>query len=79
MPLTPRQIVLLAKKYHLMPVLYDMDKMMTNPNVKYAKGAIDFFCSRCGGVKKPKDVVNVLRLHKRLRYYARQLNNKQQL
>lgn len=78
MPLTPRQIVLVAKKYHLMPLLYDMDKMMSNPNVKYAKGAIDFFCSRGGGVRKPKDVVEVLRLHKRLRDYVKQLKNKQQ-
>ena len=79
MPLTPRQIVLLAKKYHLMPVLYDMDKMMSNPNVKFAKGAIDFFCRWGGGTRKPmKDVVEVLRLHKRLRDYARQLKNKQQ-
>ena len=75
MPLTPRQIVLLAKKYHLMPVLYDMDKMLSNPDVKYAKGAIDFFC-RCGVRKPVKDVVEVLRLHKRLRDYARQLNKK---
>lgn len=78
MPLTPRQIVLLAKKYYLMPVLYDMDKMMSDPNVKYSKGAIDFFCRCGGGVKKPKDVVEVLRLHKRLRDYAKQLKNKQQ-
>lgn len=57
-----------------MPVLYDMDKMMSDPNVKYAKGAMDFFCKRGGGVKKPVDVVNVLRLHKRLRDYVKQLN-----
>lgn len=76
MPLTPRQIVLLAKKYHLMPVLYDMDKMMSDPNVKYAKGAIDFL-QKCGVRQPVKDVVEVLRLHKRLRDYAKQLKNKQ--
>lgn len=70
--LTPRQIVMLVKKYHLMPVLYDMDKMMSDPNVKYAKGALDFFY-RCGVRKPVKDVVEVLRLHKRLRDYAKQL------
>lgn len=75
MPLTSKQIVLLAKKYHLMPVLYDMDKMLSNPDVKYAKGAIDFFC-RCGVRKPVKDVVEVLRLHKRLRDYAKQINKK---
>jgi hypothetical protein len=73
--MTTKQIVILAKKYHLMPVLYDMDKMMSDPNIKYANGAIDFF-KRCSVRQPVKDVVEVLRLHKRLRDYARQLNKK---
>lgn len=67
--LTKRQIVLLAKKYGLMPTLYGLDRCMSDQRFKYAKNAIDFL--QMTHNKNPvKHVLYVLRLHKKMTEYV---------
>jgi hypothetical protein len=49
-----------------MPVLYDMDKMLSDNNFIYAKGVMDLFC-RYNASKPVKDVIEFLRIQKRLK------------
>lgn len=68
--LTKRQIVLLAKKYKLMPVLYDFDRMLSAPKLKSNKSGISYLQRECA--QPVKQVLEVLRIHKRLREYAKE-------
>lgn len=68
--LTKRQIVLLAKKHSLMPVLYDFDKMLSAPKLKFTKDGISYLQREC--THPVKQVLEVLRIHKRLREYAKE-------
>lgn len=68
--LTRKQIVLLAKKYKLMPVLYDFDRMLSAPKLKFTKDGISYLQKECA--QPVKQVLEVLRIHKRLREYAKE-------
>ena len=72
-PKTRKQIVLLAKKYKLMPVLYDFNKMLSDPNIKYTRNAMEYLQvyadkNKPGAIKK---VIGTLELHKSLTDWAR--------
>lgn len=69
--LTRKQIVLLAKKYNLMPVLYDFDRMLSAPKLKFTKGGISYLQKECA--HPVKQVLEVLRIHKRLKEYAKEI------
>lgn len=78
--LTKKQIILLAKKYNLMPILYDLDKMMTGEDIKYINGAVELLQrisdkDKC--IKPTNKVIEVLKLHKRMRDYIKENKTKE--
>ena len=67
--LTKRQIVALAKKHSLMPTLYSLNRVMSDPRVKYCRNAIDLLQMTHG--KNPvKHVLDILRFHQSMTEYV---------
>lgn len=67
--LTKRQIVALAKKHSLMPTLYSLNRVMSDPRVKFARNAIDLLQMTHG--KNPvKHVLDTLRFHQSMTEYV---------
>lgn len=67
--LTKRQIVALTKKHNLMPTLYSLNRVMSDPRVKYCRNAIDLLQMTHG--KNPvKHVLNTLRCHQSMTEYV---------
>ena len=72
-PLTRRQIVILAKKYDLMPALYSFDKLLNHPHLRCKDGAVGYFTRNLKNTKTPTQlVVETLRIHQRVSNYKRQ-------
>ena len=68
--LTKRQIVALAKKHNLMPTLYSLNRVMSDPRVKYCRNAIDLLQMTPHGKNPVKHVLDTLRFHQSMTEYV---------